>query len=160
MLGLLSSPAFVFVFFGLPSFAAFNEGNCPSTSFAAVHRGLVAFPAVCAGVGGRPGVAACNKGSGAAAYALSVERGRVAFAEEGAACHGRLAEGTERGPNLIHPDYGRRVRSDAQLRRAVREGMPARLGYGAMPPSPDVSARRLERMITFVRELQRANGIR
>ena len=80
--------------------------------------------------------------------------------EECTGCHGRLAEGTERGPNLIHPDYGPGVRSDAQLRRAVREGMPARLGYGAMPPSPDVSERRLERMITFVRELQRANGIR
>ncbi len=124
VLGLLSSPAVVFVVFGIPGLAAFNEGNGPSTSFASVERGL------------------------------------VAFTEECASCHGRLAEGTERGPNLIHPDYGPGVRSDAQLRRAVREGMPARLGYGAMPPSPDVSERRLERMITFVRELQRANGIR
>ncbi len=79
---------------------------------------------------------------------------------ECARCHGRLARGTERGPDLIHPVYGPSVRSDAQFRRAVREGLPARRGYGAMPPSPDVSKRRLERMIAFLRELQRADGIR
>ena len=92
---------------------------------------------------GIPGLAAFNEGNGPSTSFASVERGLVAFAEECASCHGRLAEGTERGPNLIHPDYGPGVRSDAQLRRAVREGMPARLGYGAMPPSPDVSERRL-----------------
>jgi mono/diheme cytochrome c family protein len=109
---------------------------------------------------GIPGLDAFNKGSGASAYSLSVEQGLVVFAGECARCHGRLARGTGRGPNLIHPDYGPGVRSDAQFRRAVREGMPARGGYGAMPPSPSMSERRLERMITFLRELQRANGIR
>jgi mono/diheme cytochrome c family protein len=123
-LGLLSSPAAVFMAFGTSGLDAFNEGGVPSASSVSVEQGVVAFAGECAG------------------------------------CHGRLAEGAERGPNLIHRDYGPGVRSDAQFRRAVREGMAARRGYGAMPPSPDVSKRRLDRMIAFVRELQRVNGIR
>ncbi|MHA1527411.1 MAG: c-type cytochrome [Alphaproteobacteria bacterium] len=123
-LGLLSSPAAVFVAFGTSGLDDFDDGGVPSASSMSVEQGLIAFAGECVG------------------------------------CHGRLAGGTERGPNLIHPDYGPRVRGDARLRRAVREGMPARRGYGAMPAFPDVSERRLGRMITFVRELQRANGIR
>jgi hypothetical protein len=38
--------------------------------------------------------------------------------------------------------------------------MPAQGRFGAMPAAPDVSKRRLERMIAFLRELQRVNGIR
>ncbi len=109
---------------------------------------------------GTSGLDAFDEGGGSPASSLSVEQGLVAFAGECARCHGRLAEGTERGPNLIHADYGPRVRTDAQFRRAVREGMPARRGYGAMPPIEGVSERRLERMIAFLRELQRVNGIR
>jgi len=125
-----------------------------------IALGLLSFPAFVFAAFGTSGLDAFDEGSGPRATHQSVEIGVVAFARECARCHGRLAGGTERGPNLIHPDYGPGVRSDAQLRRAVREGMPARRGYGAMPPSPEVSKRRLERMITFLRELQRANGIR
>ncbi len=125
-----------------------------------IGLGLLSSPVVVFVAFGLSGLDAFDEGSAAPASFVSVEHGLVAFAAECVRCHGRLAGGTERGPNLIHPDYGPRVRSDAQLRRAVREGMPARRGYGAMPPSPGVSKRRLDRMITFVRELQRANGIR
>jgi len=125
-----------------------------------IGLGLLSSPVVVFMAFGTSGLDAFDEGSGATVSFVSVEHGLVAFAGECAGCHGRLAEGTERGPNLIHRDYGPGVRSDAQFRRAVREGMPARRGYGAMPSSPGISERRLERMITFVRELQRANGIR
>ena len=125
-----------------------------------IGLGLLSCPAVVFVVFGIPGLAVFNEGSGASVSSLPVQQGRIAFAGECARCHGRLARGTERGPDLIHPDYGPSARSDAQFRRAVREGLPARHGYGAMPPAPGVSARRLERMITFLRELQRADGIR
>jgi mono/diheme cytochrome c family protein len=109
---------------------------------------------------GNPGPDFLAKGAGAPSYSVAAEPGLVALAEECAACHGRLAEGTGRGPNLIHPDYGPARRSDDQFRRAVREGMPARRGYGAMPAMPSLPDRSLDRTITFLRELQRAKGIR
>ncbi len=125
-----------------------------------IGLGLLSCPAVVFVVFGIPGLAVFNAGSGASVSSLPVQQGRIAFASECAGCHGRRARGTERGPDLIHPDYGPSARSDAQFRRAVREGMPARGGYGAMPPDPGVSERRLDRMIAFLREHQRANGIR
>jgi mono/diheme cytochrome c family protein len=125
-----------------------------------IGLGLLSCPALVFVVFGTSGPDAFYEGRRPPANSQSVETSLVAFAEECAGCHGRLARGTERGPNLIHRDYGPGVRSDAQFRRAVREGRPARRGYGAMPPSPGVSERQLERMIHFLRELQRANGIR
>ena len=125
-----------------------------------IGLGLLSCPAVVFVVFGIPGLAVFNEGTGVSGSSLPVQQGRIAFAGECARCHGRLARGTERGPDLIHPDYGLSVRSDAQFRRAVREGLPARRGYGAMPPAPGVSERRLNRMIAFLRELQRVNGIR
>ncbi len=125
-----------------------------------IGLGLLSCPVVVYVVFGTSGLDAFDEGPGPPVYFASVEQGLVALAGECARCHGRLAEGTDRSPNLIHPDYGPRVRTDAQFRRAVREGMPARGGYGAMPPSPGVSKHRLERMIAFLRGLQRANGIR
>ena len=125
-----------------------------------IGLGLLSCPAAVFAAFGMSGLDAFDKGSGSQASLVSAEQGVTAFAGECIRCHGRLAGGTGRGPNLIHPDYGPSVRSDAQLRRSVREGMPGRRGYDAMPAFPDLSKRRLERMITFVRELQRANGIR
>ncbi len=125
-----------------------------------IGLGLLSCPAAVFVIFGTSGLDAFDEGIGPPPSSLSVEQGLVAFAGECARCHGQLARGTERGPNLIHRYYGPSARSDAQFRRAVREGMPARGGYGAMPAAPDVSKRRLERMITFLRELQRANGIR
>jgi mono/diheme cytochrome c family protein len=125
-----------------------------------IGLGLLSSPVAVFVVFGTSGLDAFDEGGGATATSRPVEQGLIAFAGECVPCHGRLAEGTERGPNLIHRDYGPGMRSDAQFRRAVREGLPARRGYGAMPPSPGVSEHRLDRMIAFVRELQRVNGIR
>ena len=125
-----------------------------------IGLGLLSSPVVVFVAFGISGLDAFDEGRGATASSVTVERGLVAFAGECVGCHGRLAEGTERAPNLIDRDFGPGVRSDAQLRRAVFEGLPGRRGYGAMPPFPDLPEHRLERMIIFVRELQRANGIR
>lgn len=125
-----------------------------------IGLGLLSSPVAVFVAFGTSGLDAFDEGAGRSMSSVSVERGLAAFAGECARCHGRLAEGTDRAPNLIHRDYGPGARSDAQFRRAVRRGMPARDGYGAMPAFPDVTERRLARMIAFVRELQRANGIR
>jgi len=125
-----------------------------------VGLGMLSFPVAVFVVFGNSGPESFAKGSGAPVVAVSTEPELVTLAQECAGCHGPKARGTGRGPNLIHPDYGPTRRSDAQFRRAVREGMPARRGFGDMPAMPEVPDRSLDRMIALVRELQRANGIR
>jgi mono/diheme cytochrome c family protein len=123
-LGLLSTPAVVFVVIGTSDNGSFEEDSIVPVSYAVIDHGVVAFADTCAG------------------------------------CHGRLASGTNRGPDLVAVPYGSSTSSDAKFRRAVRDGMPARQGYGAMPPAPGMSTRKLDRLIAFVRELQRNKGIR
>jgi mono/diheme cytochrome c family protein len=131
-----------------------------------IGLGLLSCPAIVFAVFGTSGLDAFDEGTAAPASSQSVQQGGISFAEECAGCHGRLGRGTERGPNLIHPDFGPRVLSDARIRRAVREGVPARPGVGYrggtidMPPASNLSERSLNRMVTFLREIQRANGIR
>ena len=124
-----------------------------------IGLGLLTCPVTVFVVFGNSGPGSLGSGTGASSYSVAADPGLIGLADDCAGCHGRLAGGTARGPNLIHADYGRNRRSDAQFRRAVLEGMPARRGYGAMPATPGLPARSLERTIAFLRELQRAKGI-
>ena len=125
-----------------------------------VGLGLLTFPVAVFVFFGNWGMGSFPEGTGASSRSVVAKPGLVALAPECADCHGRLAQGTSRVPNLIHPDYGPAKRSDAQFRRAVREGMPSRKGYGEMPATPGMSEHNLNRMIALVRELQRVGGIR
>ena len=126
-----------------------------------IGLGLISCPAAVFVVFGTSGLDAFDESPSVPVSSLSIQLGGIAFAEECASCHGRTARGTERGPDLIHPDYGPGRRSDAQFRRAIREGKQARrAGYQNMPPAMNGSERHLNRLIVFLREVQRANGIR
>jgi mono/diheme cytochrome c family protein len=126
-----------------------------------IGLGLLSLPATVFAVFGTSGIEAFDEGTGAPASSLSFQQGGVAFSTECAHCHGRTARGTERGPNLIHPDYGAAKRSDAQFRRAIREGLTARqAGYQDMPGAPEMPRRKLDRLVNFLREVQRTAGIR
>jgi mono/diheme cytochrome c family protein len=125
-----------------------------------IALGLLSCPAAVFVVFGNSGPNSFARGTDAPSYSLAAGPGQIYLAQECAGCHGRLAGGTDRGPNLIQPDYGPERHSDAQFRRAVRHGMPAGRGYNGMPATPGVSEADLNRMIVLVRELQRVNGIR
>ncbi len=123
--------------------------------------GLISCPAIIFVVFGTSGLDAFDESASAPSISASVQLGGIAYAEECTGCHGRTARGTERGPNLIHADYGPARRSDAQFRRALSEGKLARrAGYEDMPPVKDRSERHLNRLVAFLRDVQRANGIR
>jgi hypothetical protein len=124
-----------------------------------IALGLLTFPVAVFVVFGNAGPGSMGSGTGASSYSVETASGMVGLTEDCAVCHGRFAGGTARGPNLIHTDYGLSRRSDAQFRYAVLEGMPDRRGYGAMPATPGLPARSVDRAIAFVRELQRAKGI-
>lgn len=90
----------------------------------------------------------------------SAARGARAFGANCKQCHGPNAAGTDKGPPLVHRIYEPSHHGDAAIRRAVRLGVrPHHWGFGAMPKI-DVSDRELDAIIAYIRELQRANGIR
>jgi mono/diheme cytochrome c family protein len=88
------------------------------------------------------------------------QRGARTFEGNCSACHGTNAGGTTNGPPLVHRFYEPSHHGDNAIRRAARLGVkPHHWRFGPMPKI-DVSNRELDSIIAFVRELQRANGIR
>ncbi len=91
--------------------------------------------------------------------ALAAE-GEVIFNGTCAACHGVNIAGTERGPSLLRPNYRPRFHADYAIRAAVQNGVtPHHWQFGAMPPQDQIGDAEVERLIAYIRELQRANGL-
>ncbi len=77
-----------------------------------------------------------------------------------AACHGKNAAGTNSGPPLIHRIYEPNHHADIAFKLAAQRGVRAHhWGFGNMPPQTHVKDQELARIVAYVRELQKANGI-
>ena len=75
-------------------------------------------------------------------------------------CHGENAAGTNQGPTLIDRIYHPGHHSDASIRNAVSRGVQQHHWvFGDMAPVAGVSSDDVEKIICYVRELQRADGI-
>ena len=86
-------------------------------------------------------------------------QGRLAFGENCARCHGENGGGTN--PPLIHPIYEPGHHGDMAFVLAAQNGSRAHhWRFGDMPPQPQVGETEIAAIIQFVREVQRANGIR
>jgi len=86
--------------------------------------------------------------------------GQVLFDEHCAACHGANAAGSENGPPFVHKVYEPGHHADVSFLLATQRGVRAHhWKFGDMPPQPDVTADHVELIVSYVRELQRANGI-
>lgn len=87
--------------------------------------------------------------------------GKRGFDSICAACHGENASGREgMGPPLVHDDYRPGHRADMAFRLAVQNGVPAHhWSFGNMPPQDGLTRADVAAITTYVRELQRANGI-
>ena len=79
-----------------------------------------------------------------------------------AACHGRNAAGQDGiAPPLVHVIYEPGHHGDESFQRAVARGVPAHhWRFGDMPPVEGLTRRDVAAVVAYVRELQRANGIR
>lgn len=86
--------------------------------------------------------------------------GERRFNENCAACRGVSPAGSQRRPPLVHRIYEPGHHADGSFYNAVRNGVRAHhWSFGDMPPRPGVSPDAVALIISYVRELQRANGI-
>lgn len=88
-------------------------------------------------------------------------RGSVLFADDCAVCHGENAAGGDSGPPLVHVIYEPGHHGDEAFHRAVVQGVRAHhWRLGDMPPIANVTRAQVDQIITYLRALQRENGIR
>ena len=86
--------------------------------------------------------------------------GETTFGENCSMCHGANAVGTEQGPPLVHIIYEPSHHNDGSFYRAVAQGVRGHhWRFGNMPPIERVGEEDVTKIIAYVRELQRANGI-
>lgn len=91
----------------------------------------------------------------------TAKAGKSAFDANCAVCHGDNAAGTNQGPPLVHIIYEPSHHADPSFVLAVRNGVRAHhWPFGDMAPVPGVTDDEIVAIITYVRELQRHNGIR
>lgn len=87
--------------------------------------------------------------------------GEVAYNNSCAACHGENAAGQEGvAPPFVHRIYEPNHHGDRSFFAAASNGVRAHhWPFGDMPPVEGVTERDVAQIITYVRALQRANGI-
>lgn len=89
-------------------------------------------------------------------YAL----GKSLFEESCSSCHGVRGHGSEKGPPLMHKIYEPSHHGDASFYRAALTGTKAHhWKFGDMPPVAGMSKRKMDKIIPYLRWLQRQNGI-
>ncbi len=82
--------------------------------------------------------------------------GKNLYAQECQNCHGRMLEGSDKGPSLIV--YDQTHHSDAVFTRAIQSGVPQHhWQFGDMPANPHLSDNEIKLIIGFIREVQHFN---
>lgn len=96
-----------------------------------------------------------------ATLTANAEIGKRIFDVKCAACHGTNAVGQNGvAPPLVHKIYEPSHHGDFAFIRAAQNGVRAHhWGFGNMPPIEGVTDGDIKMVTTYIRELQRANGI-
>ena len=97
-----------------------------------------------------------------ATLSARAQLGRKTYDANCASCHGRNAAGQDGvAPPLVHIIYEPGHHGDESFQRAVARGVRAHhWRFGNMPPVDGLTRRDVAAVVAYVRELQRANGIR
>lgn len=89
-------------------------------------------------------------------YGLGMKRFRTLCAS----CHGKWADGTEQGPPLLHDFYKPSHHGDAAFYRAALQGVQAHhWTFGDMPRVEGATTKDVDKIVPFIRWLQKAHGI-
>lgn len=96
-----------------------------------------------------------------ASLSETAQIGQRGFEATCAVCHGMNAAGRDGfGPPLVHRIYEPGHHADAAFFLAVQNGVRAHhWPFGNMPPQEGLTRADVAAIVTYVRELQRANGI-
>lgn len=124
----------------------------------ALFAAFITLIAIGCSEGGSPGGGQAS----ATGIALSdmAREGEALFNANCSVCHGVNAAGTMQGPSLMDRVYHPGHHADFSFRSAVRQGVPQHhWRFGNMPPVPGISSDDVEKIICYVREVQRAEGI-
>lgn len=89
------------------------------------------------------------------------KNGKASFEANCAICHGENASGVDgSGPPLVHKIYEPSHHGDESFQRAVVLGVRSHhWRFGDMPPVEGIDRKDVEQIISYVRALQRANGV-
>ncbi len=88
-------------------------------------------------------------------------QGKQTFERVCLRCHGENVGGSIKGPPLIHPNYKPNHHADGAFRVAIAQGVRQHhWKFGPMPAQPDVKSKEIRPLIAYIREMQRANGVR
>ena len=95
-------------------------------------------------------------------FSVRAQQGQKIYDANCAACHGANAAGRDGfGPPLVHVIYEPGHHGDESFQRAVAFGVPAHhWRFGDMRPVGGLDRHDVAAIVAYVRELQRANGIR
>jgi len=89
-------------------------------------------------------------------YGLGMKRFRTLCSS----CHGKWGDGTEQGPPLLHAFYKPSHHGDAAFYRAALQGVQAHhWTFGDMPKVEDATTKDVDKIVPFIRWLQKENGI-
>jgi len=82
--------------------------------------------------------------------------GKQLFEENCAQCHGQWGNGTDKGPALTHRFYLPNHHGDEAIYRAAMKGVRAHhWNFGNMPPVEGITKRKLDRIVPYIRWLQK-----
>ena len=86
--------------------------------------------------------------------------GKQKYQETCSQCHGHWGEGTKQGPPLMHPFYKPSHHADRAFYRAALKGVQAHhWEFGDMPAIAGITREDMDKIIPFIRWLQREKGI-
>ena len=95
------------------------------------------------------------------AFSTAAQAGASLFSENCLACHGKDASGKDGvAPPLIHKIYEPSHHGDESFQRAVALGVRQHhWRFGNMPKIDGLDRNEVQKIVAYIREIQRANGI-
>lgn len=86
---------------------------------------------------------------------FSLGQGQLLYERYCSSCHGVQLDGSEEGPPLIHPFYKPSHHGDKSFYRAGLQGVRQHhWDFGDMPPIEDMTYKRMEKVVAYVRYYQ------